>query len=111
MFSVKHKIWMGVVVLPLIMVLAGCKTSGSKVESQTPATPPVAGATNQPTAPPTQPALPPDSANNMASNILAWDAVEKEFQAKHGDLHAPFTFNLTNISSGAVIIYDTSTSC
>jgi hypothetical protein len=47
----------------------------------------------------------------MAPNILAWDAVSKEYHARPGELKAPFTFNLTNVFSGSVVIYDTSTTC
>lgn len=47
----------------------------------------------------------------MAPNILTWDAVSKEYHAQPAELKAPFTFNLTNVSSSPVIIYDTSTTC
>ena len=47
----------------------------------------------------------------MATNILAWDAVTKEYHAKPGETNAPFFFSMTNMSSGPVVIYDTSTSC
>jgi hypothetical protein len=47
----------------------------------------------------------------MASNILAWDAVAKEYQGRPGETNAPFTFSLTNISPERVMIYDTSTTC
>lgn len=47
----------------------------------------------------------------MKPGILEWDATAKEYQANAGETNAPFTFGLTNVSSGTVIIYDTSTSC
>jgi hypothetical protein len=47
----------------------------------------------------------------MAPNILAWDSVSKEYHAQAGDVKAPFSFSLTNVSAGPVVIYDTSTSC
>jgi hypothetical protein len=47
----------------------------------------------------------------MAPGILAWDATKKEYHAKPGEMSAPFTFSLTNISSGPVMIWDTSTTC
>lgn len=47
----------------------------------------------------------------MKPNILAWDATEKTYRARPGDRQAPFTFSLTNVSSGPVVIYDTSTTC
>ena len=55
--------------------------------------------------------LPSDSGDNMTSNILAWDAIEKEYRVQPGDKRAPFTFNLTNVSPSSVTIYDTSTTC
>ena len=47
----------------------------------------------------------------MKPNILAWDATEKTYRVQPGELRAPFTFSLTNVSSGPVVIYDTSTTC
>lgn len=47
----------------------------------------------------------------MAPNILTWDATDKTYEAKPGDVVAPFTFSLTNVSSGPVVIYHTSTTC
>ena len=47
----------------------------------------------------------------MAPHILAWDSLSKEYQAKPGEFLAPFTFSLTNVSSGPVMIYETSTTC
>lgn len=47
----------------------------------------------------------------MASNILDWDATEKDYHAQPGELAAPFTFTLTNVSTAPVVIYDTSTTC
>jgi hypothetical protein len=67
------------------------------------------GETNKPTPP--KVTLPPDSGDSMAPNILAWDGVSKEYRARSSELKAPFTFNLTNVSSGPVMIYDTSTTC
>lgn len=47
----------------------------------------------------------------MAAGIFAWDAVAKEYQARPGEISAPFVFNLTNTSPERVTIYDTSTTC
>ncbi len=47
----------------------------------------------------------------MSSNILDWDATEKVYHAQAGEQKAPFTFNLTNVSAGPVVIYDTETTC
>jgi hypothetical protein len=54
------------------------------------------------------PAPDPDA---LPSNVLAWDALAKEYRAKPGDETAEFTFNVTNVSAGIVVILDTSTSC
>jgi len=47
----------------------------------------------------------------MASNLIAWDAVNKLYLPAHGDTNAPFTFNLTNVSPENIVIYATDTSC
>ncbi len=47
----------------------------------------------------------------MGSNILAWDAVVKEYHAKPGEMRAPFSFSMTNISPHPVMVYDTETTC
>ena len=47
----------------------------------------------------------------MATNILVWDAVTKDYQVPAGETNAPFTFHLKNVSAGPVTIYDTSTTC
>jgi hypothetical protein len=91
-----------------LAVLSGCRTSSENSMPAAPATP-SAGETNRPSPP--QVTLPPDSGDSMASNILEWDSVSKEYRARPGELKAPFTFNLTNVSSGPVVIYDTSTTC
>jgi hypothetical protein len=57
-------------------------------------------------------AMPPrDSADNIASNILAWDAVSKTSHAEPGEGKAKFVFSMTNVSPELVMIYDTSTTC
>ena len=43
--------------------------------------------------------------------VFAWDSVIKEYSAKTGEVSAPFTFNLTNISDGEVTINYVRTSC
>jgi hypothetical protein len=53
----------------------------------------------------------PDTGDTMEPNILAWDAVSKEYHAHPGDKSAPFSFSLTNVSTRQVVIYDTQTSC
>jgi hypothetical protein len=96
----------------LLAIAAGCKSSPNvpAVAPVTPA-PPVVSQTNQFHPPAASPALPVDSGDSMAPGILAFDATAKVYHAKPGELLAPFTFNLTNVSSNAVTIYDTSTSC
>jgi hypothetical protein len=110
MFSLKRTILAAATVLSLAL-FAGCKTSETKPEPAPTPVPPVSH-TNPP-ARPTQPTvkLPPDSGDSMAPNILAWNTLAEEYHAKPGELSAPFTFALTNVSSGPVVIYDTSTTC
>lgn len=112
MFSRKRTIPVAAATALSLALLAGCKTSAKKVE---PAPPAVVSVPQTNTTPPppqvTQPMLPPDSGDNMTSNILAWDAIEKEYRVQPGDKRAPFTFNLTNVSPQSVTIYDTSTTC
>src|ERR1019366_5042827 len=57
------------------------------------------------------PRPPTAASDNMASNILAWDAVTKETQASVGATNATFTFHLKNVSAAPLTIYDTSTTC
>jgi hypothetical protein len=94
-----------------LALFTGCKTSAPKPAPEsapaTPAIPPV----SKTNAPPPLVASSPDTGDTMASNILAWDATEKVYRAQPGELKAPFTFNLTNVSSSPVVIYDTSTTC
>ena len=86
-------------------LFAGCKTTAPKQ----PARPAVSTVeTNQPFAPQVKQL---DSGNTMATNILTWDAVAKQYRAKPGELKAPFSFHLKNVSPNSVTIYDTSTSC
>ncbi|HMX63200.1 MAG TPA: DUF1573 domain-containing protein, partial [Candidatus Sumerlaeota bacterium] len=47
----------------------------------------------------------------MADDVIAWDAVSKEYTAKPGEAEAKFAFNLTNVSSGDVTISGVATSC
>lgn len=112
MSSLMRMIFAGAAGLSLAL-LAGCKTS--QPQPPAPAAPPVA-ITNEPVTPTNQPlqpavSLPPDSGDNMAANILAWDSVTKEYHAKPGETNAPFSFALTNVSKGPVVIYDTATTC
>lgn len=46
-----------------------------------------------------------------ATNALRWDADSKDYAAKLGDISAPFTFIVTNISKTEVSIDALSTSC
>ncbi len=62
-------------------------------------------------APVSRPRPAADASDNMAANILAWDAVTKKYPARPGETNASFTFSLTNMSPEVVMIYDTSTTC
>ena len=115
MFSFKRSI---IAVTTLGMSLAlfgGCKTPNPAPSSPTPATPtsptttPAVNLTNPPVNP--SGGFPADSGDNMAPHILAWDTTSREYHAKPGETNAPFTFSLTNVSSGPVAIYDTETTC
>lgn len=106
MLSVKRVISAGWIALLSLAIFAGCKGAGQKNETATPVVPQSVSSNFPPKA-----AQVPDSGDNMASNILTWDAREKVYHAKLGETNAPFTFNLKNVSAGPVLIYDTSTSC
>jgi hypothetical protein len=109
MSSIKHSIVTAAGVTTLSLALfAGCKTSPPKPQPTPVPVPPVVE-TNRPLIPSVT--VPPDSGDSMVSNILAWDAVSKEYHAQPGEFSAPFTFNLTNVSAHPVTIYDTSTTC
>lgn len=91
-----------------MVLVTGCKTTPKKpAESNVPAVPALA----PPSAQTNRVQLPPDSGDSMKPNILAWDATEKTYRVEPGEMSAPFTFSLTNVSSGPVVIYDTSTTC
>ena len=114
--SFKREINFGLAGIFLSLGLAGC--TNSKPPPRPVATPPPqvvipAPLPTTPAEPPTpaRPRPPADASDNMATNILVWDAVTKHYQAGTGETNAPFTFNLTNISPEAVMIYDTSTTC
>lgn len=117
-FHFKRALISGLAVVALLLSLTGCTSSKPVAKVEPTPAPAVIPAPIPPPAP--APAAPlavvrprpaADAADNMASNILAWDAVTKEYQAKAGETNAPFTFHLTNVSAGPVLIYDTSTTC
>ncbi len=56
-------------------------------------------------------ATPRPAVSAQQEKAFAWDSVIKEYSAKTGEISAPFTFNLTNISNGEVIINAVRTSC
>jgi len=111
MLSFKRTNFAAAVVALSLALFAGCKSSQTKTPPAPPKpSPPVE--TVQPQPVPWMPARSPsDSGDSMASNILAWDALAKVYVARAGESKAPFTFNLTNVSSSPVVIYDTSTTC
>jgi hypothetical protein len=99
MFSMRRCIVAAATMALSFALFAGCKTSETKPKPK-PGPPPSTNATK-----------PEDTGDTMAPNILAWDATSKEYHAKPGEMSAPFTFSLTNVSSRPVVIYETSTSC
>ena len=113
----KREMILGLAGLALLVFIAGCKSSKPQPTIETtpapvsipaPAPPPVDNAIPPPVSRPRPPA---DASDNMAENILAWDAVAKEYQAGIGETNAPFTFTVMNVSPEQVLIYDTSTTC
>jgi hypothetical protein len=67
------------------------------------------GTPKAPTAATKPPA--PDTGDTMEPNILAWDALSKEYHAHPGEKIAPFSFSLTNVSPRQIVIYSTEASC
>jgi hypothetical protein len=106
MFALKPSVVAAVAAGLSVALMAGCKTT----KPAPPAATPVAAKTNQ-WVPPAQVSGPADSTDSMGPNILTWDSLSKEYQAKPGELKAPFSFSLTNVSSQTVTILDTSTTC
>lgn len=100
----------------LVLGMAGCTSSKPEPRAVEPPAPQVSNPIPQPPtitepAPLSRQRPPADASDNMASNIIAWDAVARTYDAGIGETNAPFTFTLKNISGEKVIIYDTSTTC
>jgi hypothetical protein len=121
MFSVlKRTLIIGLAGCGLLVLLPGCTcsesgrdtnrlsngTKATQVQTDQPA-----NRGNESSAPFFAPASLDNTADTMATNILAWDSNWKEYRAKAGEENAKFTFNLTNISPELVVIYATSTRC
>jgi mono/diheme cytochrome c family protein len=49
--------------------------------------------------------------NYIPTNVLAFDAEAKEYNAKPGELDIPFSFYVTNVSTNEVVINSVHTSC
>lgn len=60
-------------------------------------------------APPPQ--QPPQALGQLPDGILAFDAITQEYTTKPGEMEAKFNFNVTNVSSGEVIVNGVQTSC
>ena len=111
----KRKINFHLAAVGLSVGLAGC-TASKPQPHQVEVPPPQVSIPAPPPmlmepVPVSHPRPPADAADNMATNILVWDAVTKHHQAGVGETNAPFTFRLTNVSPEPVMIYDTSTTC
>lgn len=91
-------------------VVAFCLTLVFIVSSfaQPAASPPVIFRSS-PGIPPTPVVSPAPVAGPLTA--LSWDSTNKSYNAKPGELSAPFTFNLTNTSASEVIINSVTTSC
>ena len=112
MFSLKRGVVAVFVTGLSLALIAGCKTTEPEPAAPTTATPPVPQPVVETSKPmPANPTTPPDSGDSMEPNILAWDAVSKEYHPRAGEMSAPFSFSLTNVSARPVVIYDTQTSC
>jgi hypothetical protein len=116
--ELKRIVTFGFACVGAMLLITGCETSKPRpvptekpAEVPAPPQPPAATSTNVFREPISRPRPPADAADNMPSNILAWDATENVYQAKRGETNAPFTFALTNISAERVMIFDTSTTC
>ena len=94
-----------------LCLLAGCKTPppSRPLASATP--PPAPVFSIEPPGNTQHPAPPRSGADNMAPQILAWDTLSRECQLEPGMTAAHFTFNLTNISTEPITLYDASASC
>ncbi len=60
-------------------------------------------------APPPQ--QPPQALGQLPDGVLAFDALTQDYTAKTGEAEAKFNFNVTNVSSGEVIVSGVQTSC
>ncbi len=60
-------------------------------------------------APPPQ--QPPQALGQLPDGVLAFDALTQDYTTKAGEVEAKFNFNVTNVSSGEVIISGVQTSC
>jgi cytochrome c553 len=112
------RVFQGVCLLFLGMsTMAAAGQSTQKVVRTLPVrlNPPASSPTAQPGSPPgpLEHSVPVAHApeTQIADSILAWDAPTKDYMAKLGEVEARFTFNVTNVSSGEVVIHSVSTSC
>ncbi|MEY2465543.1 MAG: hypothetical protein QOD03_64 [Verrucomicrobiota bacterium] len=108
-------IWFAIASICLVTFFSGCKTPQPEKTQAAVIPPPPAALPSAPTnailVPASKPRPPAESADNIASNILAWDAVSKTSRAEPGEDKAEFVFSMTNVSPQLVMIYDTSTTC
>ena len=116
-FNFKRGIIFHLAGIGAVAFIAGCAHPKPQPPKTADVTPPIEmpapapAPTNNPALPLSHPRPPADAADNMAANILKWDAVAQEYQARPGETNAPFTFSLTNISTERVMIFDVSTTC
>ncbi|HXT13507.1 MAG TPA: DUF1573 domain-containing protein [Candidatus Angelobacter sp.] len=108
MFLFKRMIFAGAATLLSLALFAGCRSLETKPQPGEPVAPVVTN-TNRPA--PRHVKQPPESGDTMAPHILAWNRLSEEYHAKPGEMIAPFSFSLTNVSKGPVVIYDTATTC
>ena len=112
--SLKSILFGALTALGSLSLLSGCAGShpASAAAAKSPASP-VAQNNTAPRADYVVHPLPPGppSPDNLPDTVLAWDSKSKTYNAKAGEISAEFTFSLTNLFSGPIVIYDTATSC
>lgn len=109
--------WSRAAVVLSLVLLPGCSSSRPHPAGKSPAAAPGPVAAQPPSSTNgvwvqvSHPPPPAASADNMAPNLLAWSALTQEYHARRGEAAAHYTFDLTNVSSEPIVIYDTSTTC
>lgn len=115
---------MKIALLPATLLTCAVFITAGSVIAQpwaaTNAAPPRPVTTFAPPAPQLAPAKPfvapppqqmPQALGQLPEGILAFDSLSKDYTTKPGEMDAKFNFNVTNVSSGEVIVSGVQTSC